>query len=86
MDDKNAFLNRDLTYEVYMTPPSVVHKPREVCKLRKVLYGLKQAPRAWFEKFSTVISSFGFHSSDHDTALFDHHPRVVYFFFRMLMI
>ncbi|PNX81560.1 putative copia-type protein [Trifolium pratense] len=38
--------------------------------LKKALYGMKQAPRAWFEKFSTVIPSLGFRSSDHDSALF----------------
>lgn len=56
MDVKNAFLNGDLTEEVYMTPPpGVPHKPGEVCRLRKALYGFKQAPRAWFDPFSTVI-------------------------------
>ena len=30
----------------------------------------KQAPRAQFEKFSIVISSLGFVSSSHDSALF----------------
>ena len=35
-----------------------------------MLYGLKQAPCAWFEKFSIVISSLGFVSSSHDSALF----------------
>ena len=71
MDVKNAFLNGDLQEEVYMTPPpGVSHNPGEVCKLKKALYGLKQAPRAWFEKFSTVITSLGFRSSNHDSALF----------------
>ncbi|KAJ9548438.1 hypothetical protein OSB04_020981 [Centaurea solstitialis] len=71
MDVKNAFLNGDLHEEVYMTPPpGVAHKPGEVCRLRKALYGLKQAPRAWFEKFSTVITSLGFTPSNHDSALF----------------
>ena len=51
-------------------PPGVSHNPSEVCKLRKALYGLKQAPRAWFEKFSTVITSLGFSPSYHDSALF----------------
>jgi hypothetical protein len=50
--------------------PSVSHDFGYVCKLKKALYGLKQAPRAWFEKFYVVISSFGFVSSSHDSALF----------------
>ena len=71
MDVKNAFLNGDLHEEVYIAPPpGVSHNPGEVCKLKKSLYGLKQAPRAWFEKFSTVITSIGFSSSNHDSALF----------------
>ena len=72
LDVKNALLNGDLQKEVYMAPPSpsVSHDSRYVCKLKKALYGLKQAPRAWFEKFSIVISSFGFVFSTHDFALF----------------
>jgi len=49
---------------------SVSHDSGYVCMLKKALYGLKQAPRAWFEKFYVVISSFGFVSSNHDSALF----------------
>ena len=71
MDVKNAFLNGYLHEEVYMVPPpGIDHHHGEVCKLRKALYGLKQAPRAWFEKFSTVITSLGFCPSNHDSALF----------------
>ncbi|CAJ2637857.1 unnamed protein product [Trifolium pratense] len=81
LDVKNAFLNGDLKEEVYMVPPSgVFHNQGEVCKLKKALYGLKQAPRAWFEKFSTVISSLGFRSSDYDSALFvrtTSHGRII---------
>jgi len=35
----------------------------------RMLCGLKQAPHAWFEKFSIVISSLGFVSNSHDSAL-----------------
>ncbi|KAG5547345.1 hypothetical protein RHGRI_013130 [Rhododendron griersonianum] len=71
MDVKNAFLNGDLTEEVYMRPPpGYNHPPNKVCKLNRALYGLKQAPRAWFAKFSTTIQNFGFFSSQYDSALF----------------
>ncbi|KAJ9566232.1 hypothetical protein OSB04_002198 [Centaurea solstitialis] len=68
MDVKNAFLNGDLSEEVYMTPPPSVSLPRgHVCRLRKALYGLKQAPRAWFEKFSNTVLSLGFSASNYDS-------------------
>jgi len=71
MDVKNAFLNGDLTEEVYMHPPlgSSIQSPK-VCRLRRALYGLKQAPRAWFAKFSTTVCEFGFTPSSYDSALF----------------
>ncbi|KAJ9541490.1 LOW QUALITY PROTEIN: hypothetical protein OSB04_027996 [Centaurea solstitialis] len=71
MDVKNAFLNGDLSEEVYMTPPPGVSLPSgHVCRLRKALYGLKHAPRAWFEKFSNTVLSLGFSASNYDSGLF----------------
>uniref|UniRef100_A0A2N9HTZ5 Reverse transcriptase Ty1/copia-type domain-containing protein n=1 Tax=Fagus sylvatica TaxID=28930 RepID=A0A2N9HTZ5_FAGSY len=71
MDVENAFLNGDLTEEVYMqTPLGYSDYPDKVCLLRRTLYGLKQAPRAWFAKFSSIVHQFGFLSSSHDTTLF----------------
>ena len=45
IDVKNAFLNRDLSEEVYMQPPSGLFvESNKVCCLRHALYDLKQAP------------------------------------------
>ena len=74
MDVKNAFLNGELSDEVYMKlPPCYSHPtgfPHRVFRLRRALYGLKQAPRAWLAKFSSTISHHGFSGSSFDTTLF----------------
>ena len=71
MDVKNAFLNGDLSEEVYMQPPPGLSvESNKVCHLRRALYGLKQAPRAWFAKFSSTISRLGYMASHYDSALF----------------
>jgi hypothetical protein len=65
MDVKNAFLNGDLSEEVYMQPPPRYnHPPHKVCRLCGASYGLKQAPGAWFAKFSSTIAQIGFVSCD----------------------
>ena len=74
MDVKNAFLNRELSEEVYMQPPppSLSVDSNKVCHLRCALYGLKQAPRAWFAKFSSTIFRLGYIASPYDSVLFLH--------------
>lgn len=70
--DNNAFLNGDLTEEVFMTQPLgfVQGDGSLVCKLYKALYGLKQAPRAWFAKLSHALISMGFRPAKSDCSLF----------------
>ncbi|XP_068649615.1 uncharacterized mitochondrial protein AtMg00810-like [Aristolochia californica] len=71
MDVKIAFLNGDLTEEVYIRPPpGLPHPAGYVGRLRRALYGLKHAPRAWFAKFSSSLICLGFVASNYDSAMF----------------
>ena len=73
MDVKTAFLNGNLTEDVYMIHPKGFVDPNnanKVCKLQKSIYGLKQASRSWNIRFDEVVKSFGFIKSDHDSCLY----------------
>ena len=68
MDVKTAFLNGDLTEEIYMDVPEGVQATEDnVCKLNKTLYGLKQSPRMWNEKIDEYLRQQKFErlNSDH---------------------
>ena len=45
----------------------------KVHKLKKALYGLKQSPKAWFGRFSKVMQTMGYKSSQGDHTLFIKH-------------
>ncbi|WVZ90383.1 hypothetical protein U9M48_036690 [Paspalum notatum var. saurae] len=63
MDVKTAFLNENLSEDVYMTQPDGFVDPQnagKVCKLLKSIYGLKQASRSWNLRFDEVVKGFGF--------------------------
>jgi hypothetical protein len=63
MNVKSAFLNGDLTEEVFvMQPPGFVKAGREgqVVRLKKAIYGLHQTPRAWNKKLDESLTSLGF--------------------------
>eukprot|EP00047_Mylnosiga_fluctuans_P021649 m.107308 g.107308 ORF g.107308 m.107308 type:complete len:1346 (+) comp8977_c1_seq1:110-4147(+) len=76
IDIKTAFLNGDLTEDVYMHPPQGEQRTdsttgeRLVCKLRKSLYGLRQAPRAWYEKLHGVLVQLGFKRTEVDNSFY----------------
>ena len=73
MDVVSAFLNGELTEEIYTKqPPGYVQSGKEelVCKLRKSIYGLKQSPRFWNEKLCNHLKSTGFKESGADPCVF----------------
>jgi len=61
-DVSNAYLNANLTEEVYIQQPEGFEEgnPGDVCLLRKALYGLKQSGRAWFDEFKGTLVRMGF--------------------------
>lgn len=70
LDVKTAFLNGDISEDVYvLKPEGFVKEGKEhmVYKLIKALYGLRQAPRAWYSKLNSYLESLGFKkcSSEH---------------------
>jgi hypothetical protein len=63
MDVKTAFLNGNLTEDVYMTELEGFVDPKhagKICKLQKSIYGLKQASWSWSLCFNEVVKGFGF--------------------------
>ncbi|KAG8471832.1 hypothetical protein CXB51_036626 [Gossypium anomalum] len=74
LDIDNAFLNGDLSEEIYMVqPPGFEQKCGDqtlVCKLKKALYGLKQALRAWFSKLRDFLLRSQFVLTKSDSSLF----------------
>ncbi|KAG8487951.1 hypothetical protein CXB51_018012 [Gossypium anomalum] len=76
VDVNNAFLNGELTEEIFMDQPPGFEVfdsagQKLVCRLNKALYGLRQAPRAWFHTLKQYLTDMlGFHASKADPSLF----------------
>ena len=72
MDVKTAFLNGNLTEEVYMTQPEgfTSMDSKKVFKLQKSIYGLKQASRSWNIRFNEAIKSYGFIQNEDEPCVY----------------
>jgi hypothetical protein len=73
LDVKFAFLNGELTEEVFVSqPPGFVVRDQEgkVLRLKKALYGLRQAPCAWNAKLDSSLLSLGFSRSRSEHAVY----------------
>ncbi|KAD7117504.1 hypothetical protein E3N88_04772 [Mikania micrantha] len=73
LDVKTAFLNGDLSEEIYVQQPEgfiINGSEDKVYRLRKALYGLKQAPRAWYSKIDGYFVNHGFTRSTSEPTLY----------------
>ena len=72
LDINTAFLNGDLSEEIYVEAPPGIPKynKNEVCKLNKALYGLKQASRAWNKKIVDFLCEYGLKQLKTDVCVF----------------
>lgn len=62
MDFKAAFLNGELSEEIYMEQPQgfvVRNKEHDVYRLMKAVYGFKPASKAWRKHLNILLKSFG---------------------------
>jgi hypothetical protein len=69
-DVKTAFLDGELSEEVYVVPPAGMVPAGKVWRLKKALYGLKQAVTRWHAKLREVLTRAGFTGSEADPCLF----------------
>src|SRR6218665_3764678 len=69
---ETAYLNGDLSHEVYMKQPEGYQEGRHkiVCKLQKNLYSLKQGANEWNKKFNDILITNGFKRSENDPCLY----------------
>ena len=73
MDFKTAFLNGNLSEDVYMIQLEGFVDPtnaRKICKLRKSIYGLKQASQSWNLCFDEVVKGFGFINNEEEPCVY----------------
>lgn len=55
MDVVSAYIQGDLTDEVFMEQPEMFIDAKRLCKLNKPLYGLKQSGREWYRKLNNFL-------------------------------
>lgn len=70
MDAVSAFLQGDLSEDIYMTQPESFEESDQVCRLRKTIYGLKQASRAWNKKLHSSLLQVGLKDSKTDPCVY----------------
>lgn len=71
MDAVTAFLQGELSEEIYMQQPDQFSDgSSKVCRLKKSLYGLKQSSRVWNEKLNSALIELGLKRSAVDQCIY----------------
>jgi hypothetical protein len=73
LDVKTAFLNGELSEDVYMNQPTgFIENGKEnyVCRLKKSIYGLKQSPRCWNTALDCQLKKMNFMQTDADPCIY----------------
>jgi hypothetical protein len=73
MDVKTAFLNGNLTEDMYMMQPEGFVDPTnagKICKIQKSIYGLNQASQSWNIHFDEVVKEFGFIKNEEEACVY----------------
>ncbi len=73
MDMDNAFLNANLSEEIYMQQPEGFEDqdhPDYICRLQKSLYGLKQAPLKWNRTIDAYLKNHSFWPTQLDPCIY----------------
>lgn len=70
MDAVTAFIQGDVSEEIYMVQPKEYRQGEKVCKLKKAIYGLKQAGRVWNVKLDGALKEIGFRRSEVDPCIY----------------
>ena len=77
MDVVTAFLNREVSSEVYVGQPKGYSDGiNKVCKLRKALYGLRESPRTWYKYLDEYLTKIKFKRSNVDYCLYTQGQRL----------
>ena len=73
LDVKTAFLNGEISKEIYVKKPEGYEDSKrrnDVYKLHKALYGLKHAPRAWYFKLGRSLTTLGLKKSEDEPTVY----------------
>lgn len=70
MDVVSAYVQGDLSDEIYMEQPEMFVDMDRVCKLNKPIYGLKQSGREWYRKLDNFLLSTGGNRTQADPCIY----------------